>query len=72
MGSAFLWKAWIQRIEYGLNDIIRKKCSYIDTLLIYTLWYKISNDFDGQSDFSKLKKPLRYKSAKPLFGKLIV
>ena len=25
----------------------------IDTLLIYTLWYEFSNDFDARSNFSK-------------------
>ena len=31
----------------------KKGRSYIDTLLIYTLWYESSNDFDAQSDFGK-------------------
>ena len=30
-----------------------KKPSYIDTLLIYTLWYEFSNDFETQSNFRK-------------------
>ena len=36
-----------------LYDMIRikKKEFYIDALLIYTLWYEFSNDFDAQSDF---------------------
>ena len=48
--SYFLWQTQIQTIKYGLND---KETSYIDTELIYTLWYEFSNDFDAQSDFGK-------------------
>ena len=32
----------------------KEKC-YIDTLLISTLWYEFSNDFDVQRDFGKKK-----------------
>ena len=33
---------------------IKRKNLYTDTLLIYTLWNKFSNDFDAQSDFGKI------------------
>ena len=51
----FLLQTQIQTIAYGLNDtkMMKKETSYIDTLLIYTLWHKSSNDFDAQSDFDK-------------------
>ena len=39
-------KTQIQTIEYGLNDRDKKGRFCIDTLLIYTLWYEFSNDFD--------------------------
>ena len=29
----------------------KKEASYIDTLLIYTLWYEFSNDIYAQSDY---------------------
>ena len=32
----------------------KKEISYIDTLLIYTLRYEISNNFDALSDFGKI------------------
>ena len=32
----------------------KKETSYIDTLLIYTLWYEFSSDFDAQSNFGKI------------------
>ena len=32
----------------------KKEASYIDTLLIQTLWYEFSNDFDAQSDLGKI------------------
>ena len=44
----------IQTTKYGHNEtksIKNKLRSYIDFLLIYTLWYEFSNDFDAQSDF---------------------
>ena len=44
----------IQTIKYGLDDTKRIKKSYIDTLLIYTLFYEFSNDFNAQSDFGKI------------------
>ena len=31
----------------------KKERSCLDTLLIYTLWYKFSNDLDAQKDFGK-------------------
>ena len=31
----------------------KKETSYIDTLLIYTLWYEFSNVFVAKSDFGK-------------------
>ena len=37
--------------------------SYINTLLIYTLWYELSSDFDAQSNFDKTfvtKKPVKH------------
>ena len=53
-GPAFPWQTQIKTIEYGLIDTIRvKQCSYIDTLLIYTLWYGFLSDFDSQSNFGK-------------------
>ena len=52
-----MWQTQIQTIKYGLNDTKRikkkKETIYIDTLLIYTLWYEISKDFDAQSNFRK-------------------
>ena len=30
-----------------------KKRIYIDTLIIYTLWFEFQNDFAAQSDFGK-------------------
>ena len=33
-----------------LNDTVEKERSYIDTWLIYTLWYEFLNDHDAQSD----------------------
>ena len=41
----------IQMIKYGLNE---KERTYIDALLIYTLWYEFSHDLDAQSDFGKI------------------
>ena len=41
----FLWQTQIQIVKYGLNDKGIEK-SYIDTLLIQTLWYEFSNNFD--------------------------
>ena len=32
----------------------KKETSYIDALLLYTLQYEFSNDFDAQSDFGKI------------------
>ena len=32
----------------------KKERIHIDTLLIYTLWYEFSNNFDVQSDFGKI------------------
>ena len=54
-GPAFLWQVQIQTIHNGLNDIIqiKKKGVKNDTLLMYTLWYEYSYDFDAQSDFGK-------------------
>ena len=31
----------------------KKETSYIDTLLIYTLWYEFSNVFVAKSDFGR-------------------
>ena len=31
----------------------RKEIIYMDTLIIYTLWYEFLNDFDAQRDFGK-------------------
>ena len=45
----FLWQTQIQTIKYGLNDTT----NYIDSLLIYTLSYEFSSDFDAQRDFGK-------------------
>ena len=42
----WIWPQW-----YHLDK--KKEVTYIDTLLIYTLWYDFSNDFDAQSDFGK-------------------
>ena len=50
--SYFLWQTQIQTIKYGLND---KETSYIDTSLIYPLWYEFSNVFVAQSDFGEKK-----------------
>ena len=50
--SYFLWQTQIQTIKYGLND---KETSYIDTELIYTLWYEFSNVYVAQSDLGKKK-----------------
>ena len=33
----------------------KKERIYIDTLIIYTLWYDFWNYFDAQSDFGKKK-----------------
>ena len=50
----FLWETQIQTVKYGLNDTKRIKINkLIDSLLIYTLWYEISNNFDAQRDFGK-------------------
>ena len=50
-----MWQTQIQTIEYGFDDMKHKKePSYIDTLLIYTLWYEFSNDLDAESDFGKI------------------
>ena len=56
MWVTFLWQAQIQKIKYGLNDTkrINKGTSYIDTLVIYTIWYEFSNDFDAQRNFGKI------------------
>ena len=32
----------------------KKETSYIDTLTIYTFWHDFLNEFDDQSDFSKI------------------
>ena len=40
----------IQMIKYGLNDTKRMKKKH--ALLIYTLWYEFSNDFDAQKIYS--------------------
>ena len=32
----------------------KKERSYIDMLIIYTLWYEISNDLDALIDFGKI------------------
>ena len=34
-------------------DTDKKERTYIDTIIIYTLWYEFQNDFDAQSDFGK-------------------
>ena len=48
----FLWQTQIQTIENGLNDAKRiEEKQVIDILLMYTLWYEFSNNFDAQSDF---------------------
>ena len=49
----FLYQKQIQKIKYGLNDTKWIKTSCFDTLLIYTLWYEFSNDFDAQGDLGK-------------------
>ena len=51
-GPAFLWHL---TIEYGPKsyDKDKKDRTFIDTLLVYTLWYDFWNDFDAQSDFTK-------------------
>ena len=49
----FLWQTQIQIVKYGLNDKGIEK-SYIDTLLIQTLWYEFSNVFVAHSDFGKI------------------
>ena len=36
-----------------LCDTAKKERIYIDTLIIYTLWYEFQNDFDAQRDFGK-------------------
>ena len=41
-----MWPEW-----YETN---KKETSYIDNLLIYTIWYKFSNGFDAHSDFGKM------------------
>ena len=48
-GPAFLWHL---TIEYGPKsyDKDKKDRTFIDTLLVYTLWYDFWNDFDAQSD----------------------
>ena len=54
--ATFLWQTQIQTINYGLlkwYKTDKKETSYIDTWLIYTLWYEFSNDIDAQSDFGK-------------------
>ena len=40
----------IKTTEYGFNE----ESSFVDSIVIYTLWYEISNNFDGQSDFGKI------------------
>ena len=52
-----LWQTQIQMLEYGLNDTIRfrqNERNYIDTLLIYTLWYDFSNDYDAYTNFDHI------------------
>ena len=49
----FLYQKQIQKIKYGLNDTKWIKKKQVDTLLIYTLWYKFSNNVVAQSDFGK-------------------
>ena len=53
---AFFWQSQIQTTKYGLYDVIRikKKRTYIETLIIYTLWYEFKNNFDVQIDFGKI------------------
>ena len=53
----------------GLNDTIqiKKERSHTDTLLIYTLWYELSNDFEAQSEFGKC-----HKKADPLAGTILI
>jgi len=46
----FLWQTQIQTIKYDLNDTKRIKKKPV-TLILYTLRYEFSNDFDAQSDF---------------------
>ena len=55
MYLTFLGQTQIQTIEYGLNDAkrLKKETSYIDTLLVCSVWYEFPNDFDAQSDFGK-------------------
>ena len=50
-----MWQTQIQKMEYGLNDAIgiRKEASYIDILLIYTLWYEFQTILMTTSDFAK-------------------
>ena len=45
----------IQTTKYSLYDAIsiKKERIYIDTFIIYTLWYEFQNNFDAQSDFGK-------------------
>ena len=48
-GPDFLWQTQIQMIEWYNKD--KKDRNSIINLLIYTLWYEFSNDFDAHSDF---------------------
>ena len=42
----------------------KKETINIDTLPIYTLWYKFSNDFDAKSDFDKKSTQLDHSDLK--------
>ena len=48
-GPDFLWQTQIQMIEWYNKD--KKDRNSIINLLIYTLWYEFSNEFDAHSDF---------------------
>ena len=55
-GPVFCDKCKFKRLNLASMiwyDTDEKGRNYIDTLIIYSLLYEVSNDSDGQSDFGK-------------------